>query len=164
METTDGLWQFKYDASGQIINMKSPDGQFTKYVYDNRKNRNIVLVDRTEMKTTVNNMNQYTRYGDIEVTYDQNGNLKQKQNGTQFETFKYDEDNKLKEFHSKGHNCTLQFDALGNLQVKECNGIKTVYVTDTLGFYGGNIIKQVGDLLFFQLRHSVFSKKKIIKN
>ncbi|XP_052774203.1 uncharacterized protein LOC128212867 isoform X2 [Mya arenaria] len=139
----DGTWKFQYDKAGQVTSMIDPHGNVTRYNYDASKNRQSVSTNNFEVQNTINEMNQYVKYGSTSYDHDKNGNLIQKNGSSGNEVFKYDEENRLVAFHSNGTTCSFKYDAFGHLHSKQCNGRATRYVANIQGLYGADIIEQI---------------------
>jgi len=143
MNTTDGEWIFRYDSSGQVTFIQRPDGHKTEYSYDKRKNRKSVTTNGKTLLYKSNNLNQYKSIDNGDVfNHDLNGNLKSK-SGSRPGQYTFDADNKLTSFRIQGNYCSLQYDALDNLQQKTCNGKQQRFLMDIHGSNGPDVLSVV---------------------
>lgn len=144
MRTTEGEWNFRYDASGQVTYIERPDGNYTKYSYDASKNRKTVTSNGMKKTYKINSMNQYLEYGGGDQTFehDKSGNLILV-NGTKYRKYKFDEDNKLVEFKTAEARCSFLYDGIDSLYKKICQDETIVYITDPFGKNGPDVLAEV---------------------
>ena len=96
--TKHGNWTYRYDPANQLIKWITPDGDFITYTYDSRGNRLVQTINGSEETYSVNIVNQYLQFGNMEsFTYDPNGHLRQKITGGRRERFSFSADGKLTE-------------------------------------------------------------------
>src|SRR5262249_35671617 len=63
MATLEGTFTYGYDALGQLVSVKYPDGHLVTYDYDAAGNRIRVVDNGVETDYTTNDLNQYTKVG-----------------------------------------------------------------------------------------------------
>jgi YD repeat-containing protein len=143
VDTLDGKWKFNYDRAGQVVTMTDPRGHVTEYIYDSTKNRKIVSINGVESFSTINEMNQYTKYRDKILKYDKNGNVIQRKGNNSSENYTFDEENKIVSYKSNSDQCNFEYDALGNLFMKECNGHAMEFVINPTGNNDMDILEKV---------------------
>ena len=98
LETKRGNWTYRYDPANQLVKWTTPEGDCVTYTYDSRGNRIVQKMNDREEAYTVNNVNQYLEFGDMETfTYDANGHIRQKISKGRRERFTFSADGKLTE-------------------------------------------------------------------
>jgi RHS repeat-associated protein len=82
----------------------------------------------TTIETTINNRNQYTKFGNLNLSYDSNGNLKQKGN----KNFSYDYKNQLVKYTDPDKTVEFRYDPFGRrIQKKvELNNSQSSQITN----------------------------------
>lgn len=144
MTTTDGTTQYGYDSLGQLTSVRLPNGRLVAYQYDAVGNRLSVTDGGTTLAYVTNNMNQYTRAGDAQYTYDAEGNLASRIDATGTTKFGYDLRGQLTSIESATDSFAYVYDAVGNRISMSHNGIRHDYLVDPNGFrnvtaeYGAN--------------------------
>lgn len=143
MTTLEGRFDYGYDALGQLISVKFPDGHSVAYVYDAAGNRRQVIDDGVATDYSVNKLNQYTQVGGVTYTFDADGNLiTQTENGVTT-TYTYDIDNRLTGVTNPSDAWNYTYDASGNRVASTHNGETTHYVIDPTGL--GNVAAEYDD-------------------
>ncbi len=128
MGAPTGTHTYTYDNTYQLKKADYPAGFFMpdmNFTFDAAGNR-VNTVSNSTVAYTSNNLNQYTRVGSANHTYDANGNLKN--DGVW--TYTYDYENRLTKAAKTGYNATYKYDALGRRVEKNANGTVTKYVYD----------------------------------
>jgi RHS repeat-associated protein len=133
MTTNEGTTTYGFDATGQLTSVTLPDGRVIHYQYDAAGNRIAVNDGGTETDYSTNSANQYTDVGATHYTYDANGNLATKTDGTGTTTYTYDARNRLVGIVSPTDTWANEYDALGDLVAVVHNGQRTEYLVDSLG-------------------------------
>ena len=139
MTTLDGKWSYSYDKTGQLVGASfassNPDvaDRDLTYVYDKAGNRIQEIENGASAGYAVNEMNQYTQAGSMSYSYDDDGNLIEKTDGTSIWQYSYNDANRL--IASTGPEGTVEYlyDGLGNLTGVIENGIMTNYLIDPAG-------------------------------
>ena len=134
---------YTYDKANRLtslVNAKSDESTICAYYYglDGLGNRTGVLKEEPLSPTLVSKNITYSYDSDNRLlsangasfSYDANGNLIYKHNGTTA-TYDYDYDNRLINLTSNGSTTQYQYDGLGNRIAKIINGSTTRYVVDT---------------------------------
>lgn len=123
-----------------VFNSDNPDipSKNIEYVYDKVGNRIQEIVNGYSTGYTSNNMNQYSQAGSFSYSYDSDGNLVQKTDGSEFWTYEYNDNNRL--FRSTGPDGEKQYiyNGLGHLATVVEDGGAQHYMTDPIGF--GNVV------------------------
>jgi RHS repeat-associated protein len=134
------LDRFSYDWKMRLINAKlgieknNPD-LFEKqisYVLDVVDNIKKMTETKdsatTTIETEINNRNQYTRFGSLSLSYDSNGNLKQKGN----KSFSYDYKNQLVKYTDPNKTVEFRYDPFGRRIQKrvELNNSQSFQITN----------------------------------
>ena len=140
--TTDGLWTYGYDASGELTSAvfqsinAAIQNQNISYTYDAAGNRVSQMVNGVGTQYTTNALNQYTAVGGTTYTYDADGNVISETNSSGTTTFTYNPSGQL--ISETGPSGTYQYayDALGNLVSETQNGIVSDFVNDPLSVSG----------------------------
>ncbi|XP_072028717.1 uncharacterized protein [Amphiura filiformis] len=148
MNSTSGNWRYRYDATSQVTGWIDPRGKETSITYDNAKNRRVLSEGSTDTAYTVNNLTQYENFGnDIEFEHDMNGNLVEILDQAQgdVDRFVYSVDSQLVGIASSEEDCSLTYDALGNLYQKTCSGKTTTYLVDPFGYFGSDVLAELQD-------------------
>lgn len=151
VDTLDGTWSYTYDLSGQLTGAvfasTNPDieSQDLTYVYDAAGNRTQTIVNGVTENYSTNNLNQYQSAGTTNYSYDLDGNLTSKTEGSKTWTYSYNDDNHLVEVVDGDNNLTqYEYDAFGNRTATVYNGQRTEYLIDPFG-YGDVIAEYDGD-------------------
>jgi len=137
MDTIDGLWTYKYDATGQLthavfdsINPAIED-QDLEYFYDALGNRIRTIKNGVTTEYVMNALNQYTSVGGTPYTYDADGNLTF--DGTA--SYQFDELNRLvrrDSFQDSQDWGEFEYDALGNrITATDASGLPR-FIVDAL--------------------------------
>ncbi|BFM39775.1 Calx-beta domain-containing protein [Synechocystis sp. LKSZ1] len=138
MTTLEGVFQYGYDATGQLNFVLAPGGRTLSYQYDGAGNR-IVSIDNGATKNyATNSLNQYTTVGNAIYTYDTDGNLISKTEAGQTSAYGYDAENRLVSVVTPQGTWQYQYDGLGNRIATILNGQRTEYLVDPLGL--GNVV------------------------
>jgi RHS repeat-associated protein len=147
VKSLDGTWTYGYDAIGQLTR-----GVFTStntnianqdltYEYDAAGNRVRTIVNGVTESVTTNNLNQYTQSGDTAYRYDADGNLIEKQVGSQLWKYSYDDQSRLIKVVDSTNNTTqYEYDIFGNRSATIYNGTRTEYLVDPSGL--SNIVSE----------------------
>ena len=133
MTTLEGIFQYGYDANGQLTSVVTPDNRTINYQYDAAGNRIGVTDSGTTTSYTTNNLNQYTNVGNAVYAYDTDGNLISKTQGGQTSTYTYNVENRLTKVVNAQGTWEYQYDGLGNRVATIINGQKTEYLLDPTG-------------------------------
>ena len=145
MSDASGIWQYGYDARGQLTEVISPDAVVTQYSYDAAGNRTQVITDGQTTHYTSNGMGQYTAYGDTTRTYDAEGNLLTESRDGQTARYTWNVWGQLVEY--TGFDGTVYqygYDAFGLRNRVSVNGTTTTYLNDPTG-YGMAVAAYEGD-------------------
>ena len=142
-------YEFSYDLLSQLVSYKDDKGNITEISYDKTLNRKSISFNGKKENYITNRMNQIQKVASDEfIDYDNDGNLVKIESKTLKTTkmFEYNMNNKL-EFSSGGStNCTITYDALGNLKSETCGATVNEYLIDPFGTFGTDIIGKVHDL------------------
>jgi RHS repeat-associated protein len=115
------LDRFSYDWKMRLINAKLGIEKNNPDVFEKQLSYLLDLVDNirritetkdsttTTIETTINNRNQYTKFGNLNLSYDSNGNLKQKGN----KNFTYDYKNQLVKVQDPDKTVEFRYDPFG---------------------------------------------------
>ncbi|MBE9160631.1 putative Ig domain-containing protein [Nodosilinea sp. LEGE 06152] len=133
MTTLEGSWQYEYDATDQLTGITLPGGRTIQYRYDAAGNRISVTDSGVATSYSTNGLNQYTTVGNTTYTYDADGNLISKTEGSNVWTYQYDDENRLIGVTAPNGAWTYQYDALGNRIATIQNGQRTDYLLDPTG-------------------------------
>ncbi|MFM6409129.1 MAG: hypothetical protein ACKPGT_32520, partial [Microcystis sp.] len=101
--------------------------------YDAAGNRIAVTDSGVATNYSTNNLNQYTSAGGATFTYDTDGNLIRKQDGSQTWDYRYDSENRLVGVNSGSDAWIYEYDAIGNRIATIYNGQRTEYLVDPTG-------------------------------
>nr|NCR88478.1 hypothetical protein [Microcystis aeruginosa G13-10] len=138
MTTLEGTTNYTYDAIGQLTGVSLPNGRTIQYRYDAAGNRIAVTDSGVATNYSTNNLNQYTSAGGATFTYDTDGNLIRKQDGSQTWDYRYDSENRLVGVNSGSDAWIYEHDAIGNRIATIYNGQRTEYLVDPTGL--GDVI------------------------
>ncbi|GEM_PF-1074278 len=142
METVYGAWAYSYDDQGQLTHAvlvsnntaKVPNQDLT-YVYDALGNRIHTNENGVTTEYTANNLNQYTTVGGETLTYDDDGSLTNKANGSNTSlTVTSNPENRVTGYSSAGGTRQFEYDALGFPSVVVRDGLRQYQVHDPAGF------------------------------
>ena len=122
MTTQAGTYNYTYDNICQLTQVQKPGPIQKTYNLDPVGNRTTV-VEGTTQAYTANNLNQYTAIDSFNLTYDNNGNLIQKTDGSITTTYTYDYENRLKTVTQGQNGAVFTYDAFGRRTSKEVNSI-----------------------------------------
>ena len=145
--TSEGTTTFGYDAIGQLTLVVLSTGRTIEYRYDAAGNRTAVVDDGATTDYQVNDLNQYTRVGSFERTYDLDGNLIADEAGGG-RTFTYDDEGRLLTRVDGALSVGYEYDVLGNRTARVEGGVRTEYLNDPLGLT--NVVAEydgAGDLI-----------------
>ena len=134
MTDTDGEWKYSYDDIGQLIKAEAPNGSVTEYSYDASGNRQSVSVNGKKTEYVANGINQYTKYGNTQLSYDADGNLISETNAEGTTYYEWDYRGRLSKMTTaSGHVYEYGYDAFGNRSSVSIDGAKTEYLNDPTG-------------------------------
>ncbi|MCZ8191304.1 MAG: right-handed parallel beta-helix repeat-containing protein, partial [Microcystis sp. LE19-338.1B] len=133
MTTLEGTTNYTYDAIGQLTGVSLPNGRTIQYRYDAAGNRIAVTDSGVATNYSTNNLNQYTSAGGATFTYDTDGNLIRKQDGSRTWDYSYDSENRLVGVNSGSDAWIYEYDAIGNRIATIYNGQRTEYLVDPTG-------------------------------
>ncbi|WP_373543571.1 Calx-beta domain-containing protein [Chamaesiphon sp.] len=133
MTTLEGKTTYGYDATGQLTKATLANGRVIEYQYDAAGNRTTVKDSGVNTAYNTNNLNQYTAAGSNTYTYDKDGNLTVKTEGSKTTTFAYDSENRLIGVTNPDGTWEYKYDALGNRIATTQNGTRTDYLLDPTG-------------------------------
>jgi len=131
--TLEGKTTYGYDASGQLTSVTLPTGRQIEYTYDGAGNRISVLDNGVTTTYSTNNLNQYSKVGTNNYTYDKDGNLVSKTEDGKTYNYTYDTENRLIGVTDGADTWTYEYDALGNRTASIKNGQRTEYLLDPTG-------------------------------
>jgi RHS repeat-associated protein len=134
------LDRFSYDWKMRLINAKIGAEKNNPDLFEKQISYVLDLVDNirritetkdsttTTIETTINNRNQYTKFGNLNLSYDFNGNLKQKGN----KNFTYDYKNQLVKYTDPNKTVEFRYDPFGRrIQKKvELNNSQSSQITN----------------------------------
>ena len=153
MTTLEGTTTYGYDSNGQLISVALPGGRTIHYQYDSMGNRTQVDDDGSLTGYSTNNLNQYTTAGNAALTYDADGNLLTRTDGTGTTTYTYDVRNRLIGSVGPSDTWAYEYDSLGQRVAVIHNGVRTEYLVDPTGL--GNVVgeyNQVGAAVAYYAR------------
>ncbi|MBE9147549.1 hypothetical protein IQ257_03270, partial [Coleofasciculus sp. LEGE 07092] len=147
--TSDGVWTYEYDATGQLthavfvsINPQIADQDLT-YIYDAAGNRIRTIHNGVTTEYTTNNLNQYETVGDATYLYDEDGNLIEKTEQGQTWQYGYNSENRLVKVTAPDGSITeYEYDVLGNRTATIQDGQRTEYLVDPFGL--GDVVAEYG--------------------
>ena len=138
METPEGTWHCAYDNIDRLTSVQLPDGRTIAYHYDGYERRTAVIDDDVRTDYVPNVLNGYSRVGDWVRTYDRNGNLVRRTNGSETWNYEYDADGRLATVDGPASTWRYEYDAAGTRVAVERDGIRTHYVVNP--FAGPNSV------------------------
>lgn len=148
-ETHEGIWKYRYDALGQLIEWRSPFSEVYENIeYSSNLNRKFKQTANDKSFYTTNSLYQYTAYGNNEdFTYDLNGNLlsKSKRNGSRMhvERFTYDQLGHCTSISADQVTCRYEYSVFGAVSSKNCSsGYHAKYLVDPFGAYGTSVLAE----------------------
>jgi RHS repeat-associated protein len=110
------------------------------YVYDKVGNRVREIVNGATKDYGVTAMNQYSQAGTFSYTYDPDGNLTGKTNGTDTWTYVYNDDNRLIRSSGPDGEKEYIYNGLGHLAAVIADGVRHDYTIDPFGL--GNVMAE----------------------
>ncbi|MBP5640334.1 MAG: hypothetical protein J6X55_12690, partial [Victivallales bacterium] len=134
-----GVWNYTYDAANRLLSEQftansNPDEILDSraYTYDRAGNRLTSTINGTTVHTDYGELNMITRAGDVDFTYDANGNLLN--DGVRSYTWTADNRILSETILSTGMTRTVEYDAFGNRSsVTYGNGVTVKYTIDVDG-------------------------------
>lgn len=121
------VFSYAYDERSRLKEVVYPDGQTEAYRYDLSGN----IVGVNDSRLSYNAANQLTAKDGIQFTYDPVGNLTRKKDNTTAAQYAYTETGKLKSvLLSDNKSVAYQYDADGNLMVRQADGEKKYFLND----------------------------------
>ncbi len=156
----NGTWYFEYDEIGQLIRAIPPKGKSIAYAYDAAGNRISVTEGITETAYTSNNLNQYTKYGDVIREYDVDGNLVKETGSQGTATYSWNYLGQLIGYTDfEGNVYNYEYDSFGLRNKVTVNGKTTTYLNDPLAA-GGAIASSDGyDTVHYSYTDKLVSSK-----
>jgi len=139
----DGVTSYTYDATGQLTGVTTPQGRKVQYAYDAAGNRKTVSDNGATATYTTNDMDQYSQVGPLACTYDTNGNLILKSDGSHTWKYTYDERNRLVKTETPAGVWEYEYDPLGSRSAVTHDGVRTRYVVDPVGL--GDVAEEIND-------------------
>ena len=139
-----------YDNSGRLIDLSNT--AINSYSMQLDAVGNIISEDRTEpfdfvpfssqtINLTYDNANRILSAGDESFTNDANGNMTNRQNGTESTTYSWDGFDRLLSIIDSQNNIQFTYDLLGNRHSANRNGTTSRYVYDILGKMSNMILE-----------------------
>ncbi len=151
--TLEGNTTYSYDATGQLTSVVLPNNRTISYEYDAAGNR-ISVIDSGKTTTyDPNNLNQYTNVGGAAYTYDADGNLIAKKQGSQNWTYNYDTENRLVGVVSPEGTWRYEYDALGNRIASIKDGQRKEYLLDPTGL--GDVVAEYSSGIVARYTHGL---------
>ena len=129
-QTVDGTIHFAYDAIGQLTSAQYPGGRTLTYSYDAVGNRTTVNDSGQLTRYSVNEMNEYTRIGDVIYDYDVDGNMTLRSDGATVAAYTFDSQNRLVNFSEGQSQASYHYDALGHRDAETTGGQTTQFLID----------------------------------
>ena len=134
-----GVWNYTYDAANRLLSEQftansNPDEVLDSraYTYDLAGNRLTTTINGTSVQTEYDELNRIVRAGDVDFTYDANGNLLS--DGVRAYTWTADNRILTETILSTGTTRTVEYDAFGNRSnVTYDNGVTVKYTIDVDG-------------------------------
>ncbi|MBR5079109.1 MAG: hypothetical protein IKX30_10235 [Victivallales bacterium] len=134
-----GVWNYTYDAANRLLSEQftansNPDEVLDSraYTYDLAGNRLTTTINGTSVQTEYDELNRIVRAGDVDFTYDANGNLLS--DGVRAYTWTADNRILTETILSTGTTRTVEYDAFGNRSnVTYGNGVTVKYTIDVDG-------------------------------
>jgi RHS repeat-associated protein len=140
MTIKEGTWTYHHDGLSQLTravfvsaNPAVIPNQDLQYAYDAAGNRIHTSVNGLLTEYTVNSLNQYTRVGEVEYTYDRDGNLIARTDAGGVTNYVYCPGNRLVGVNAPGDSWTYEYNALGLRTATVHNGERTEYLIDPFG-------------------------------
>ncbi len=129
--TNEGISQYIYDKSYQIIQAGMPDRTAVLFEYDDLGNRISVKKGFDKYNYQTNQLNQYLQVNETRFNYDSNGNLIQRSGPDKAWQYNYDQDNRLVEAAAGENIYIYAYDGYGRRLSKAANNrILEQYVYD----------------------------------
>ncbi|MBI4022723.1 hypothetical protein HY375_00985, partial [Candidatus Berkelbacteria bacterium] len=128
-----GTTTLRRDALGQLTGGSFSSGKTIEYEYDAVGNRVSQVIDGQRTMYSTNAANQYTRFGDWTLSYDELGRLNKKTNGSEEWRYEWSGAGQLIAIHGPNFEATYKYDPSGRLAARTENGQSTEYLIDPLG-------------------------------
>jgi len=128
-QTEHGNYIYGYDAASRLISAEHPTIPAETYAYDAVGNRTTASNATGAIEHNLNN--ELVTYGDIQYTYDLNGNLTQKRVGTAAVNYTYNVENRLIKVEDDLTNAVIAeygYDPFGRRLWKEVQGVRTYFL------------------------------------
>ncbi len=133
MTTGGATTTYGYDGTGQLTSVSLPGGRTITYRYDAAGNRTAVTDSGATTNYATDNLNQYTTVGSAQLTYDADGNLVQRKDGTGTTTYTYNAQGQLASVTTPTDTYSYLYDATGIRIGEVHNGVQTNYLVDPSG-------------------------------
>jgi RHS repeat-associated protein len=143
----DGIWTYRYDVSGQLIEWVSPysDG-WQKIEYDGSFNRKSKETTNGKDNYQTNAMYQYTSFGNTQnFTFDKNGNAIQKtkliQKKVVRQQYVYNQEGYVIKTINDQITCDYIYSIFGSVTSRTCSdGTSVSYVVDPFASFGPSVL------------------------
>ena len=152
---------YEYDELNRLVKETVTRGvnvSVTEYEYDANSNRTKMIKDGVVTAYTYNELNQITKAGDINYTWDNAGNLvsQSTDTGVLVASYTYDIHNRMisADVSNASGNIveTYTYDYLGNRTSKTSNGVTTEYTTDLSTGYSQVLKAEMGSKTVYYTR------------
>jgi RHS repeat-associated protein len=141
MDTMDGIWNYGYDASGQLTTAtfasttaSIPD-RVLRYIYDVAGNRVEIIDNGSSTPAIFNELNQVIQSGETTFAYDDDGNLVTETTPEGVTTYNYDSQNRLVSIVSPEGTFQYEYDAFGNRIAVVKDGSRTEQLISPIGVW-----------------------------
>lgn len=121
IENSENITYYNVSATGKLLNVTYPNGEFYQYGYDGLGNRLNVTKGQNTTNYTYDCDNGLIKAGSTIYSYDNNRNLISKTDGSNTTHYKYDYENRLKEAKLPETNITYGHSANGDLLWRNCS-------------------------------------------
>jgi len=140
IKTKNGTYYYEYDLLRQLVSATDVDGTVTRYSYDATGNRISEQIGSDTTYYTTNELNQYTKAGNTNYSYDAAGNLITKTDAEGTTTYSYDLEGNLVNVNSPLGIWEYSYNAMGQRTSMTKDDTVTTYLNDMSGL--GNVIAE----------------------